>query len=505
MMSTGKQGRRLRAIGLLMLAGALLLLLFLGEWLRTQYNSQQRRLDQEVKMTFALAEAKMNDSLFKHTLSFIINADDSARSNTHMRMIMSSPASPAGAADSAPLYTTIRITHDVQTTQTNGKLPAPADIRPKNNRMGMSGLPRTVSERHISLPDVPGTRAEREVMGQLIRMALTQKFNATTIKTRADSAFWLRTFQEALNEKQRGLLVHWDTALAASAQFFHYGPADSLEVPFMVTGYKPVLIKSIAPQAAFSLLLLVLICAAFALAYRTMQRQAQFNRQKDSFIGNISHELKTPVATTRVALEALTTYQGMEDPERARKYLNVAHWEMNRLSILIDRIMNAIQAQHGKIQLVQEALQPALLVEELVQTLQPVFAEKKVAVSWEAGNSEVRVMADKVHLQGAIYNLIDNALKYGGDRIQLRQTVHGDRLQLSVADNGPGIPAAYRHKVFESFFRVPTGNQHNVKGHGLGLSYAYDIIAAHQGSLSLESPAGGGVVFLITLPIQPVS
>jgi len=504
MMSTGKQGRRLRAIGLLMLAGALLLLLFLGEWLRTQYSSQQGRLDQEVKMTFALAEAKMNDSLFKNTLSFIINADDSARSNTHMRMIMSSPASPVRAADSAPLYT-IKITHDVRTTQTSGKLPVPVDIQPQSNKVGIFGLPGTVGKQHINLPDIPGSRAEREVMGQLIRMALTQKFNATTIKTRADSAFWLRTFQEALNEKQQGLLVHWDTALAASARPFHYGPADSLEVPFMVTGYKPVLIKSVAPQAAFSLLLLVLICAAFALAYRTMQRQAQFNRQKDSFIGNISHELKTPVATTRVALEALTTYQGIEDPERARKYLNVAHWEMNRLSILIDRIMNVIQAQHGKIQLVQEALQPALLVEELVQTLQPVFAEKKVAVSWEAGNSEVRVMADKVHLQGAIYNLIDNALKYGGNRIQLRQAVHGDRLQLSVADNGPGIPTAYRHKVFESFFRVPTGNQHNVKGHGLGLSYAYDIIAAHQGSLSLESPAGGGAVFLITLPIQPVS
>ncbi|WP_118975221.1 sensor histidine kinase [Taibaiella koreensis] len=499
-MPQGRQGRRLKAIGWLMLAGELLLLLFLGQWLRAQYKGQQGRLDQEVKMTFALTEAHLNDSLFRNTLSFILASNDSAK-NLPGGQVAFGHVIPRRGKDTSAFYT-ISITND-QKTRPHLDPARPMNIQMKSNGATIIRLPNAPAKASISLPLLSAETPEQEVLGQMIRLALSQRKHVDEIRTAADSVLWLKTFQAALSEKQKGLSVHWDTTITTSNKLFHYGADDSLNVPFMVTGYNTILAKGIAPQVAFCLLLALLIGGAFLLAYRTMRQQARFNTQKDSFISNISHELKTPVATTRVALEALTTYEGIEDPERAKKYLNVAHWEMNRLSILIDRIMNVIQVQNGKIQLDTESLQPAALVEELVQTLQPVFTEKKVKVIWTPGNPEATITGDKVHLLGAVYNLLDNALKYGGNEVRISQAIDGNRLRLTVADNGPGIADEYRHKVFESFFRIPSGNRHDVKGHGLGLSYAYDIIRAHGGQLNLDRYAGNGATFVITLPINP--
>lgn len=550
-MSGTKQGKHLRKIGWLMLAGLLLLLLFMGEWLRSQYSRQQQRLDQDVKTTLTLTTTGLRDSLFQNIFSFLLDKDDSAANslgNQQITIRYDETYQPDG--NSSP-GKKIKIRHSVQA---GNKMPAPPNVQLHSNgttiiRLDASGrgvpvatqrsetspghiinmsrrsvIPRKTVDSAMLLKELQqnkgtliGLNTTKDTLttfsfeGKLIKIPLNRMLHMPRDQTEetffnpgtaSDSAMLLRKFQEALDKKQPGLLAHWDTSRAAAGQPFHYGQADSLSAKFVVNGWRPILVRSLLPQLAFSVFLLLVIGAAFGLAYRTMKRQAQFNQQKDSFISNISHELKTPVSITKVALEALTTYQGLEDPARARKYLDVAQWEINRLGNMIERVMNTVQAGNGTIQLIPGPVQPAALVEEIVQNLQPIFREKGVIVSWHAEAPQTEIPGDKLHLQGTIYNLLDNALKYGGKQISISQTVDQRQLQLAVSDNGPGIAADYQQKVFESFFRVPSGNRHDVKGYGLGLSYACDIIKAHNGTLRLVSPPGEGATFIITLPIN---
>ncbi|MNS55194.1 Adaptive-response sensory-kinase SasA [compost metagenome] len=163
--------------------------------------------------------------------------------------------------------------------------------------------------------------------------------------------------------------------------------------------------------------------------------------------------------------------------------------------------MDTTQATNGVLTLEKEVINFLALVQEITYSLQQVFIEREIKLIWDIqGNKVLRVSADRIHLTGAIYNLIDNAVKYGNNiiRISLYQKEHN--IYLSIADNGTGIPQAYQSRIFEKFVRVPQGNIHNVKGYGLGLSYAQYVIAAHNGILSLEKDSAWGAVFSISLP-----
>lgn len=534
-----------------MLAGLLLLLLFMGEWLRSQYNRQQQRLDQDVKVTLTLTTTSLRDSLFNNIFSLLLDQDDSAANPMGSRQITIRYNADYTPDDDTPAGQRTKMRHSVQAGNnisappdfqfhSNGttiikldatKRAAPIAVHrgeaPAGRMISMSRstiLPHTAADSAMLVKKLQhdqgtliGLNASKDTLntfsfdGKTIKIPLNRMIHMSRDQTEetffnpgtaSDSAMLLRKFQEALDRRQPGLFARWDTSSTAPGQPFHYGQADSLSAKFVVSGWRPVLVRGLLPQLAFSVFLLLVIGAAFGLAYRTMKRQAQFNQQKDSFISNISHELKTPVSITKVALEALTTYQGLEDPARARKYLDVAQWEVNRLGNMIERIMNTVQAGNGTIQLIPGPVRPAALVEEIIGNLQPIFQEKGVTVSWHAEAPQTEIPGDKLHLQGTIYNLLDNALKYGGKQINISQAVDQHQLQLTISDNGPGIAPDYQRKVFESFFRVPSGDRHDVKGYGLGLSYACDIIKAHNGSLRLISPPGEGATFIITLSIN---
>lgn len=485
------RGKSWKRIGWLMLAGEIMLLLFLAQWLRSQYQVQEKRLHQDIKSLFISTEDKLTDSLLNQTIAMVLNNPEQGSHKVKIQISTSS-------SDTALLNDTFLKIFPEQRFR---------DIAKKELRSGDT-VPTAVKQMVIR----PHTDKEQlpEDIQKILRLALVQTANSKDLyahgfSASADSATLFKTFQKELQKKQSGFIAHWDTTqLRDTGKLFHFRYGRILAPAVSVTGYHTYLLRSILPQIGFSLVLLLLIGLAFWLAYRIMKHQALFNRQKDSFISNISHELKTPVATTKVAIEALTTYNGIENPERTKKYLNLASWEMDRLSNMIDRVMNIIQTENGNLVLDKKKVNLTELVNELILTQQPILTEKGITVIWDT-NNDIVIHADKMHLQGVLYNLLDNAMKYGGNLIHIGIKMQRDDVVITVADNGPGIPAEYRKKIFENFFRIPSDNRHDVKGHGLGLSYARDIITAHNGTLELGNVTGDGAIFIITLPINPIS
>jgi two-component system phosphate regulon sensor histidine kinase PhoR len=337
---------------------------------------------------------------------------------------------------------------------------------------------------------------------KVLRFALQQIMNdieMDTFQVKIDTSSLRKEFAAAVHKKWPNIAVNWLSA-GNIPHAFSYKPKNT-ERSLILTGHKLYITKAIIAQTAFCLVLLLLSSLAFVLAYRNTKQQTLFSLQKDHFIDNISHELKTPVATTKVAIEALSMYDALEDPQRSKRYLRMAGWEINRLETMINKIMDTTQATKGVLILEKETINLLELVQEIAYSLQQVFIEREIQLIWDVKDDEIfLVSADRTHLTGAIYNLVDNAIKYGNNIIRISLYKKGHNIYLSIADNGTGIPQAYQSRIFEKFVRVPQGNIHNVKGYGLGLSYAQYIIAAHNGMLSLGKEPGWGAVFSISLP-----
>lgn len=481
------QKKKLKTISLLMLVSQVLLLLFVSEWIRVQYHEQERRLNNDLQNIFARTEERLSDSLLDHTVSIILKTPGNI-SMRGMEVHVSGNADEPLENIKDSVIKTFRFSTSIDT--------ADSSIVPRPSKQKIEQIVVKNSPKEEHLP---------ENMKRVLRVALLQTANArgvpeNILTTSLNNKLLKEEFSKDLLKKAYTLKVYEDSTTKASGKLFFYKANTPDALPIKVSGYSGYLFKAILPQVIFSILLLLLTGVAFWLAYKNMRQQAIFSEQKDSLISNISHELKTPVATTKVALEALNSFNAIDDPVRTRKYLQVAEWEMKRLENMIDKIMNIMQTETAKLILHKESVILFDLLAEITTTMQPILSQKNIILDKEGVDDHVLVSADKTHMTGALYNIMDNAIKYGGDHIELKLAAKGDQAVLKIRDNGQGIPPGYHKKVFEHFFRVPSGNKHDVKGHGLGLSYARQIIEAHGGHIQLESSPGNGATFIIVFP-----
>jgi signal transduction histidine kinase len=473
-----------------MLASQVLLLLFVSEWLRGQYREQERILNNDLQSIFAQTEQRISDSLLDQTVAIILKTPNGSMTGSmEIHLAEDTDSSLAQIRDSV-----------VKQFHISSSEPVDSIIKPGPDRPGHF--------ERVIIKSVRNTDSNLPYdMKKVLRIALMQTANARGMSEKLltssiDNRLQLKEFSKDLLKRKYPFTTHYDTGTYKSDKHFSFRSNTPNALPIRVSGYQNYLFKTILPQSAFSLLLLLLTAAAFWLAYRNMKRQAQFSEQKDSMMNNISHELKTPVATTKVVLEALNSFNVIDDPARTKRYLQVAEWEMERLENMIDRVMNIMQSESGNISLNKADLNFADVLNRVIKTLQPILTEKNIALQEENIDAQLQISADKVHLAGAIYNILDNAIKYGGNLIKVSLEARNQMAVLAICDNGPGIPAAYHKKIFESFFRMPTGDIHNVKGHGLGLSYSKYIIEQHGGSIGLENNDEPGATFVISLPLK---
>ncbi|HVF80808.1 MAG TPA: HAMP domain-containing sensor histidine kinase [Flavisolibacter sp.] len=263
----------------------------------------------------------------------------------------------------------------------------------------------------------------------------------------------------------------------------------------------PYLLNRISSAIIFSVFLVGFTILSFTLLYRNLLRQQRLADIKNEFISNITHELKTPIATVSVAIEALRNFSASLDPQKTKEYLDISANELQRLSLLVDKVLKLSMFEKKEIELKYEPLNIRQLVDEVTASMRLQFEKRKALIHIDA-QGDVAMEGDRLHLVSVLFNLLDNALKYTTEKPAIDIVIKeaDDKLQLLIADNGIGIPSEYHHRVFEKFFRVPHGDVHNAKGYGLGLSYVAHIVEQHKGIIKVESNGGDGSRFIITLP-----
>lgn len=266
------------------------------------------------------------------------------------------------------------------------------------------------------------------------------------------------------------------------------------------TGY---LLKRISVPVLFSIFLLGFTILSFTVLYRNLLHQRRLANIKNEFISNITHELKTPIATVSVAIEALRSFNATLDAQRTKEYLDISANELQRLSLLVDKVLKLSMFEKKEIELKYESLDMKELVEEVTSSMRLQFEKHHAEVNVHSDGDPL-LQGDRLHLVSVVFNLLDNALKYsaGPPKIDIHIRAAGDKLHMIISDSGIGIPAEYLNRIFEKFFRVPTGNLHNAKGYGLGLSYVAHVIKRHHGTIKAESVEGDGSRFIIILPKQ---
>lgn len=262
------------------------------------------------------------------------------------------------------------------------------------------------------------------------------------------------------------------------------------------------ILKSMTLVLLLSVLLIISAIAGFNYLIKTIINQKKLADLKDDFINNMTHELKTPIATLTVAIEGMQKFNALHDPERTQRYLQTSRSELSRLNDLVTKVLNISAFEHQKITLIKENIAVDELIKEVIVS-EKLKADKHVEINYINRDNITSLKADRLHLRNVLTNLVNNAIKYSNEpvRIDINLSRIDDTALFSVKDNGLGIPAAHLNQVFDKFHRVSAGNVHNVKGTGLGLSYAKYIVEAHGGNISVKSELGHGSEFTFSIPL----
>lgn len=260
--------------------------------------------------------------------------------------------------------------------------------------------------------------------------------------------------------------------------------------------YTTPLTRHIISEMSGVIITVFLLMVAFSLAFwylfRTVSRLRTIEEMKDDFVSNMTHELKTPIAIAYSANDALLNYDTANDPDKKTKYLTIANKQLKRLGELVENILAMSMERRKTMKLKPEDIQLREFVQEIAAA-QRMRGDKDITISVNVADNIVE--ADKTHLANVLNNLIDNAIKYSDDSVEI--SITGDNNELSVIDNGIGIPSKSLPYLFNKFYRVPHGNRQDVRGYGIGLYYVKSILDKMGWAIGVKSTEGEGSVFTI--------
>lgn len=269
-------------------------------------------------------------------------------------------------------------------------------------------------------------------------------------------------------------------------------------------GREAYLWKQVGPLVGGSILFMLVIVFCFIYSIRTLLEQRRFAGSLVDFINNMTHEFKTPLSTVSLASQALLRPDIQSDPERLGRYNQMIMDENRRMRSQVDKILQMAVLEEGDYELSRQPLHLNELVRTVVESFRLHVEHRQGSLSLALRAQHDLVHADSVHLAGVLHNVLDNANKYSPDapRVELATRDLGNAIELTVSDHGIGLDRDDARRVFEKYYRVQTGNRHDVKGFGLGLAYVKLIVAAHGGTVSLASRLGEGTTVTIILPRQ---
>jgi two-component system, OmpR family, phosphate regulon sensor histidine kinase PhoR len=517
-----KENRYKGFVGLMGVSVLLLITLQLL-WLRTEYRSAADSFNRETNLLFRTSARHLSDSLFFSRFR-IITAGDSLSFHAGMsefppEWIGNGRVPPiATVRDSIPLEPgtpgdtsrhggtgilgsrshSIVIKRDSLEADTAGSRPLTMEINVRGHHIDSPfvSMPRQFRGNFMDfrqMINLPPDEVLAEILEAYYRDALDESRYSQDFEIISREVDWFRPggvfgAQEAAD------------SLLFTTSFVPFGRTTAFAASF--SGVRPMLVRQLLPQIGFSVLITAMILLSFILIYRNLLSQQRLIAQKNDFIGNVTHELKTPVATVGVALEAMKHFDVLKDPQKTSEYLDMATQELNRLGMMTDKILKTSVLDYGmEIRMNSSPVDMEEIVRKVLASFSILADQKHCALRFEVQGSGL-LEGNLEHLTQMVYNLVDNALKYGTGSVEIFVRLSDSRrdVLLEVADQGPGIPEEYRDKVFDKFFRVPSGNVHNVKGYGLGLNYVAGVVRAHGGRVRVDGGTGKGARFIVRLP-----
>ena len=255
----------------------------------------------------------------------------------------------------------------------------------------------------------------------------------------------------------------------------------------------------LATLLIFAALFTSIIIAAFVLTIRTMLSQKKLSEIKSDFINNMTHEFKTPIATIQLASDALNNEKVISNEEQIRYYSGIIKEENRRMNKQVEKILQAAQLERDEIKLQLKKIDVHQIIAKVAEHTKLQMEEIGAAFETQLQAQSTTILADEVHFTNIMYNLVDNAIKYSKEnpRIRIATKNTGNQIEIKVIDNGIGMDKETVGHIFEKFFRAHTGNIHNVKGFGLGLTYVKNVVQAHRGKIEVSSEPGIGSTFTL--------
>ena len=272
----------------------------------------------------------------------------------------------------------------------------------------------------------------------------------------------------------------------------------------IIPDFKAQVWQSLTWMIVFSILFTVIIITAFYITVRTMLNQKKMSEIKSDFINNMTHEFKTPLATISLAVDALKNEKVINDKTKWQYFNNIIKDENKRMNKHVETILQAALMEKQEFRLNLAAIHIHDVLLQIVDNFQLQLQEKNGKIELMLNATDDTVTVDEVHFTNIISNLIDNAIKYSKENLLIKLVTHrtARHFIIQVQDNGIGMSKETVKRIFEKFYRAHTGNIHNVKGFGLGMSYVKSVVDAHKGRIRVESTLGKGSTFTIEIPLS---
>lgn len=316
-------------------------------------------------------------------------------------------------------------------------------------------------------------------------------------------------------ERQSPNFVEWYNDTVNHYRYLHYlvspsgSPSENLASDEMLIVVIPdidnIVFKDIRPRIAMAILFTLVIITAFYLTIHTMLRQKKLSEIRNDFINNMTHEFKTPIATISLAVDALKNERVQKDTQKLSYFSGIIKEENQRMNRQVETILKSALMDRQEVQLNLKPLHVHQIIQDVADNFMLRLQEKQGTLEMQLNAENDLIEGDEVHISNLINNLMDNAVKYSKDNVPPKICINTSstpkRFIIRLEDNGIGMSRETVKRIFEKFYRAHTGNIHNVKGFGLGLSYVKTVVEAHHGNIKVESTLGKGSIFTIDLPL----
>jgi two-component system phosphate regulon sensor histidine kinase PhoR len=462
-------------------------------WNYNNYVDNKQRVKNEIQSSLDIAIDEYYSDLSKSNFFAIINNDSINKSNLFKEFWnkdINSPSTKVGVSS-------ISIITD--NPEEYKKIPKLLDSIVLNNSLGIKFdgekfIPKTSNRsQHLFLRGKHKTDSIKLLKGiQSVAIALN---NDEINFTRLDSIFTNQLSKKGIKTPHYLVLLEKDIKARGSnkAEDIELSLFSNSKSTFLRPNqnlrayYEDPTIEALKKSSTGILLSLLLsLSVIFCLIYllKIISTQKELAEIKNDLINNITHEFKTPIATVSTAIEAIESFNVIDNKEKTKKYAAISAFQLKKLHQMVEKLLETATLDSESLLLQKEPTNIVDLIAKITKKFE-LLTKKDINFTTNIDSKILKI--DRFHFENAISNLVDNAIKYGGDSIEVNLNSVLNVTEISVADNGKGIDKSQQERIFDKFYRVPKGNTHDVKGFGIGLYYTQKIIEKHNGSINVSS------------------